>query len=354
MRLHRIEIRNFRRHDHLVVNLCDEDGAPRPLTVLIGPNMSGKTTVLDAVHLVYEAIRNQKSPAFRPGFNPSDATLRPDPNKPIEVTLAWSLHDGEWSAMAQTEAALGATLAVQNVPLYEIRVAWPGAHGGVDVLASTPMNAARAFRGRGLTAVALQKRVVQEDVLDRIGGVLYLDQERRGTLSDAAERLHFKDMVLPGAPMPDVVGWLVRVSIEHLKWDEATRGESRWSRVKRLFGELAAPAELDDAVPYDDGYDLRFRRRDADYFVADTSSGERQILRLAAAMAFYRAMRSLVLIDEMELNLHPRWQRSLLHFCRTGGDGDNQFIVTTHSDTVLDLVDPASIVTLGVPDGGFS
>lgn len=353
MRLHRIEVRNFRRHDHVVVDLCDEDGEPRPLTVLIGPNMSGKTTVLDAVHLVYEAIRNQKSPAFRPGFNPSDPTLRPDPNKPIEVKLRWSLHEGEWEAMVKTEAALGSTLAVKEAAQYELHVAWPGTSASFDVLGATPTNAARAFRGRAISAVALQRRVAQEDVLDRIGGVLYLDQERRGTISAAADRLDYGNMVLPDTPMSDVVGWLVRASLQHVKWDEATRGESRWSRVKRIFNKLASPSQLDDVVPYDEGYDLRFRRGDATYFVADSSSGERQILRLAAALAFYRAERSLLLIDEMELNLHPRWQRSLLQFCRTGGDGDNQFIVTTHSDTVLDLVDPASVVTLGVPGGGF-
>jgi predicted ATP-binding protein involved in virulence len=77
------------------------------------------------------------------------------------------------------------------------------------------------------------------------------------------------------------------------------------------------------------------------------SGGERQILRLVANMAFVRTVRSVVLIDEVELNLHPRWQRSLLRFCQTGGDDDNQFIVTTHSDTLLRYVDPSALIVLG-------
>jgi hypothetical protein len=221
------------------------------------------------------------------------------------------------------------------------------------VLDEEPLNAQRALRGRALAGLALRRRVTAESVLDRVGGVLYLDQNRHGTIHSADDHRDFTGDALPGLPAADVVGWLARASILHQKWEEATRGESQWSRAKRLFRSLAAPAEIDDAVPYDAGHDLRLRRGDRAYYASGTSSGERQVLRLAANFAFFRAERSIVLLDELELNLHPRWQRSLLRFCETGGDDDNQFIVTTHSDVILRYVDPASIVTLGAPGGGW-
>lgn len=349
MRLHRIEVKNFRRIEHFVLDLCDEAGSPRPLTVLVGPNMSGKTTLLDAIHLVHEAVRNQRSPVWRPAFDPGDPTLRPDPNAPIEVTIDWSLHEGEWDAMSEIERSLGGRLPVANEPLYSFRLRWPARAeaASLDISDAKPPSAQLALRGRALAAVALGRRVVTEAVLDRVGGLLYFDQNRHGTLSFLDEKFNYSNEARPGLPMPDLVGWLARASTLHLKWDEATRGESPWSRTKRLFQSLATPAELDDAVPYDDGYDLRFRRGEHTYFASGTSSGERQILRLVANLAMYRAQRSVVLLDELELNLHPRWQRSLLRFCETGGDDDNQFILTTHSDEVLSYTNPGSIVTLG-------
>jgi energy-coupling factor transporter ATP-binding protein EcfA2 len=355
VRLHRVEVKNFRRIEHLALDLCDAAGKPRPLTVLVGPNMSGKTTLLDAVHLVYEAIRNQKNPTWRPGFDPSDPTLRPNPNEPIEVTIQWSLHEGEWEAMNEIEGAMQNKLHVAKAPLYTFRLRFPSSDdiGRLDVVDAEPPNAPRALRGRALAAVALQRRVATEGVLERVGGVLYLDQNRHGTIQSADDRRDFTGDALPGLPAADVVGWLARASIQHEKWDEATRGESQWSRAKRLFKSLAPPAEIDDAVPYDRGYDLRLRRGDRTYYASGTSSGERQILRLAANFAYFRATRSIVLLDELELNLHPRWQRSLLRFCETGGDDDNQFIVTTHSDEVLRYANPSAVVTLGVPDGGW-
>lgn len=359
MRIHRVEVKNFRRHEQLVLNLCDDAGTPRPLTVLVGPNMSGKTTVLDALHLAYEAVRNQKNPTFRPGFDPSDPTLRPNPNEPIEVVLEWSLHDGEWEAMNELESAMQGKLLVVKAPLYRFRLRWGvGEDVRAEVVDADPPNAALALRGRALAALASRRRVVMEGALNRVGGVLYLDQNRHGSIHDVDGRLDFARDALRGLPAPDVVGWLARASIQHAKWDEATRGESQWSRAKRLFHRLAMPAELDDAVPYDapapGGYDLRFRRGDHVYSMAGTSSGERQILRFAANLAFFRAERSLVLLDELELNLHPRWQRTLLRFCETGGDDDNQFIVTTHSDVVLRYANPSSVVTLGMPSGGWA
>jgi hypothetical protein len=172
-------------------------------------------------------------------------------------------------------------------------------------------------------------------------------------LQSADGRLDFAREALPGLPSRDVVGWLWRASSAHFRWDEATRGKSQWTRVKALFRELAYPAELDDAVPFDDGYDLRFHREDRTYFMAGTSSGELQILRLAANLAFFRAERSIVMVDELELNLHPRWQRKLLAFCEKGMGGDNQIIGTTHSDEMLSYAQPRSVVTLGVPKGGW-
>lgn len=339
-----------------MVDFCDPTNEPRPLTLLVGPNMSGKTTVLDAIHLAYEAVRNLKSPSFRPGFDPSDPTLRPNRNEPIEVELRFSLHPGEWEAMNELETAMGAKLQVEKADLYRFGLRCSTVEDGArfEVIAPDPPNASLALRGRALAAIALRRRVAEEGVFDRIGGVLFLDQNRLDTLHSADGRLDFGETALPGLPAADVVGWLARASIQHLKWDEKARGESPWTRVKRLFKTLAAPAELDDAVPYDDGYDLRFRRGEQLYFMAGTSSGERQILRLAANLAFFRAERSLVLLDELELNLHPRWQRSLLRFCETGSDDDNQVIASTHSDVVLGYTQPSSVVTLGVPSGGWS
>jgi predicted ATP-dependent endonuclease of OLD family len=48
----------------------------------------------------------------------------------------------------------------------------------------------------------------------------------------------------------------------------------------------------------------------------------------------------------MELNLHPIWQRKLLHMIPQMGD-DNQIIATTHSPYLRDAVRPDAVIDLG-------
>jgi energy-coupling factor transporter ATP-binding protein EcfA2 len=351
MKLHRIQVENFRRFKKYAVDLLGPDGNPRPLTVVVGPNMSGKTTLLDAVHLAYEAIANARKPRWRPGLDPADPTLRPDPNQPIEVSIELSLHEGEYEALRRLEQALGSSFNVAPATVYSFTLRWPPpAQSPHGVTESIPMDAQLAFRGRALAGMALKRKVATERCLDEVGGVFYLDQNRRGRLREAALKADMSAALQKRAVPSDVLGWLVRAAILDQKWDPEVQGESQWHRVKRLFADLAAPAVIDDMRPSDDGYDLRLLRDGRPYYSAGMSSGERQILRLVANLVYLRAVRSVVLIDELELNLHPRWQRSLLRFCQTGGDDDNQFIVTTHSDTLLRYVDASAVVVLDALD----
>ncbi|EYF02546.1 AAA family ATPase [Chondromyces apiculatus] len=352
MRLHKLRVENFRRIQKREISLLGPDGSPRPLTVIVGPNMSGKTTLLDALHLAYEAIAHARNPRWRPEFHPDDPTLRPDPNQPIVISVEFSLHEGEYEALSTLESALGSSFDVARAAVYSFEFSWPPpatSHHGVT--RSNPHHAQLAFQGRALASMALKRKVTTEKCLDDIGAVVYLDQNRYGRLLDDAPKLDMSSALKERVTPKDVLGWFVRASILDEKWEPETQGESQWRRVKRLFADLAAPAAIDDMKPSDDGYDLRLIRDGGYYYSGGMSSGERQILRLAANLVYVRAVRSIVLIDELELNLHPRWQRSLLRFCQTGGDDDNQFIITTHSETMLRYVDPNAVIILEDLDG---
>jgi predicted ATPase len=348
VRLHRVRVENFRCIAQQELSLLDPDSSPRPLTLIVGPNMSGKTTLLDAIHIAYEGIANARDPRWHPGLDPDDPALRPDPNRPIEIVIDFSLHEGEYAAIAELEQALGGQLGVESATLYSIVFRWPvPAESDHGVVSAKPTNAQRVFRGRALAGIALSRKLVTEKVLDAVGGIIYLDQNRRGRIAHAARKQDLSSALRERAAPRDMIGWLVRAALLDQKWNAELQGESQWQRVKRLFALLATPAAIDDMAPSDEGYDLRLRRGSRHYYSGGMSSGETQILRLIANMVFVRTVRSVVLIDELELNLHPRWQRSLLRFCQTGGDDDNQFIVTTHSDTLLRYVDPSSVVVLG-------
>jgi predicted ATP-dependent endonuclease of OLD family len=67
------------------------------------------------------------------------------------------------------------------------------------------------------------------------------------------------------------------------------------------------------------------------------SSGQLMILRVLLEFAEERIHRSIVLIDELELHLHPLWQTRLYHSLAELGH-DNQYFFTTHSTHLRDLM----------------
>ena len=95
--------------------------------------------------------------------------------------------------------------------------------------------------------------------------------------------------------------------------------------------------------------------------IGQLSDGQRAVLALAADLARRMAQgnphledplssEAIVLIDEVELHLHPSWQQRIL--CDLRRTFPNaQFIVSTHSPQVLTTVEPQHIVELARKDG---
>jgi len=76
---------------------------------------------------------------------------------------------------------------------------------------------------------------------------------------------------------------------------------------------------------------------DGFFSVLQASSGEKQLLNFVFGLSSASVQNSLIIIDEPELNLHPRWQKLLLRFFLQVQKKRNcQFILSTHSASFLD------------------
>ena len=79
----------------------------------------------------------------------------------------------------------------------------------------------------------------------------------------------------------------------------------------------------------------------------EMSGGERAVFPIVVDFASWNIHNSVILIDEIELHLHPPLQQALLRALSALGQ-NNQFIITTHSDYVEQLVPEAHIIRLEV------
>lgn len=99
--------------------------------------------------------------------------------------------------------------------------------------------------------------------------------------------------------------------------------------------------ELVTIDPLSNTYDVRLSKQGSSFLVGAASSGERELLTYLFAIYALNVRNALIIVDEPELHLHPRWQTTLFalfeKLSRTTG---NQFVMATHSPT---FISPASI-----------
>ena len=73
MKIAKLTIEDFRHLEKLDLDFTDSLGRVRDMTVIVGPNTSGKTTILDAINAGVSLAT--EIGAFRPGFVLSPRTV---------------------------------------------------------------------------------------------------------------------------------------------------------------------------------------------------------------------------------------------------------------------------------------
>ena len=130
---------------------------------------------------------------------------------------------------------------------------------------------------------------------------------------------------------------------------EKDRGRAREELLKdpnlkelqELLSDLGYTWSLESVNALRNEYDVRLQKQGTSFLVSAASSGERELLTYLFAVFALNVRDALIVVDEPELHLHPKWQKTLLNlFARLSEKTGNQFLLATHSPT---FVSPESI-----------
>ena len=313
MKIEWVELHDFRGISDLKLPIHDN------LTVIVGENGVGKTAVLDAVSFLLRGLRN----LWR---QPSDSVIPPRPASRFDITYGKSdyrIATSVWVEYGSSHAATG--------------------------------NIRFSLTSQARDSIRSLKRLYQDPPPNKHPLFVYYRQNR-GSEPQPPNRGY--DAMLEAEVRTESLSNDLH-AIQNLSdwWDRRDAQEARVHRDQRSGykdPQLQAVRRLIEDMEEFDGIHFDATGKHPGLYVTKPggndihidhlSSGERVYLILLADLARrlqliqpdknLEEIPGVVLIDEIELNLHPRWQRRIIPTLTRTFKGC-QFIVTTHSPQVL-------------------
>ena len=124
-----------------------------------------------------------------------------------------------------------------------------------------------------------------------------------------------------------------------------------FNEINEIFENLSIDVKVEDISQ--DGRNITlFTNSSGDKFdINELSSGEKQLFLRTLAIKMLNPENSIILIDEPELSLHPKWQQRIVDVYKKIGK-NNQIIIATHSPHILGSVKKENIMLLDKDDEG--
>jgi len=361
MHVESIRLRYFKKFRDKNFDFTDgETGIARPLVVLVGENGSGKSTIL-------QAIAATLGTATRRLHEPGDLEW-PGFDLPLAGT-SWDLPSEVNVRVGFSEAELQATLDYfQRVPgLKDLPDIRPPSQD-TPVTLTLREGHVRAgvgqqyfqFRGREYAKQILKLSEEGHAVFRAVGTVFWYTEHRTSTSltaemisppnnTDAPSEhqgyLRFDENLLRRR-LADFMQFHARVYRGEYELRPGQR--DLFADIERTYATVFPNRRFEGSVPRSDVDEVLsepwFFLYDGhhQYEISEMSGGERALFPLIFDFANWHINNSVVLIDEIELHLHPPLQQALVRALPQLGN-NNQFIITTHSDWIVQNVPPDSV-----------
>ncbi|MDA0807468.1 MAG: leucine-rich repeat domain-containing protein [Planctomycetota bacterium] len=317
-----IRIRNFRSIDDLTIPLLSESQLPGTWTCLAGINGAGKTAILEAIALVM--------------LGPQDADLVGAKRLGRMVRRvgdkARSMLDleVEWAGVGTVKLSISIVLDENGT---DARVPSTGDHD--DDPDGLPHQLRLLTRKHLFLSYGATRNLSDEK--DGTDGEDAEIVERQRTLFRPLAHIRGVNALLAGGEENAPVLRTLFALIERLfDPDDRLCAQKPTNHEAMAFGDLKQRL---DSFQLPDGY------RSTIGWLADLCAEWHRINREAAAENDFEKMSGLVLVDEIDLHLHPKLQWDLVSRLRRLLP-HVQFIVTTHSPMVLTSFDQHELILL--------
>ncbi|WP_429100000.1 AAA family ATPase [Aeromonas veronii] len=346
--LHHITLTNYRCFASLSLDFHPQ------MTVLIAPNGAGKSTILDAVAVA---------------VSPFVAAFDLGKGRPIAKSDARYLRQEQMTSNEQMFPV--EIVASFNQPACQIKRALTGINNKTTVKEASEL----AAYGEGLMAQVRNVQTVDLPVVAYYGtSRLWLEHrnmERKAVVS-ASRSMGYEDCLTPASNFKQLQQWFTKATLAELQQQQMAEVYQGYTLKAQITGiQAAIDAILQPASGWHHFHysfpheELAMTHPEQGVLpVSLLSDGVRAMVSLVADLA-WRCIKlnphlgkqaalqthGIVMIDEVDMFLHPAWQQQVLGALQQAFPLV-QFIVTTHSPQVLTTVAKENIRQLGSDEHG--
>lgn len=130
-----------------------------------------------------------------------------------------------------------------------------------------------------------------------------------------------------------------------IPFGDAWRADPEVSAVSKYLSKLNYTWDLSLVNSNNNTYEITLERNGFKLNLTQASSGEKEIINYLFGIFALNIKNGLIIIDEPELHLHPRWQLLLLDlFKGLSDETGNQFIITTHSAVFINIKTVSNLI----------
>lgn len=362
MKIKSLRLNNYKRfkgdaaHPFEVNFLNPDTGEVNDITLIIGNNGEGKSSILQAIaSLLGGAILDKFRPSdlIWPGFV---YKYLQNGRYPVVMEADLVFDEAEVNATREFCSELmelySSTERKYKMPPQQSKVTLYLEYDADKVLATRDSGRDAFFLTQGYQyAKQLESKTRNYGTrFDRVGSILWYDEHR--TSASITKYLFDKsdsDIGLNDLIKDLIALWYYTHSDLERGVQQLRAGQfDKFKRLKEMYERVFSGRQLRGATMSqggENGVDIVFFDGRNDYDFNELSAGERAIFPILLDFANRNINNSIILIDEIELHLHPPLQQILIKALPRLGK-NNQFIVTTHSNIVASMFEESQIIRL--------